>query len=69
MPPAVVTASIVVQRLYQDVAYTHLLEGGYDIRTVQELLGYRDVGTTMIDCHVLNRGPVGVRSPLDRLPG
>lgn len=45
---------------------THLLEDGYDIRTVQELLGYKNVNTTMIYTHVLNKGVKAVRSPLDR---
>ena len=67
VPPADTTESPKPKLLDQLRKSLHFPETGYDIRTAQELLGHSDVKTTMIYPHVLNRGPAGVRSPMDGL--
>jgi site-specific recombinase XerC len=59
-------AKPVTPHTFRHVFATHLVEDGYDMRTVQELLGHSSVETAMVYTHVLNRGGRGVRSPLDR---
>lgn len=65
----VVCRKATANRLRSVAGKSPQLQRGHDIRTVQELLGHKEVKTTMIYTHVLNRGPAGVRSPVDALCG
>jgi hypothetical protein len=67
IPPTDTTAPPKPKLLDQLRESLHFPETGYDIRTTQELLGHKDVSTTIIYTHILNRGPTGVRSPVDAL--
>ena len=65
--PVTISTELVTSHTFRYSFATHLLQNGYDIRTVQELLGHKDLKTTMICTHVLKRGGLGVNSPFDNI--